>query len=220
MNADTVMSHIGLGWLVIGYLLFVAVFYAYTWWHGHRVEDRTDGQVGFKVVIYTLLIMSLLLLTHGLQHGLAVAVSDEPIEGVRYGLPALLGGGVPALVLAFAFERRSNRDEFPRARRFALGALALIAGFLAALHYLGGSEFAGRSSPTTRYPPVPSWYKCTRAGGSRARGSVPTCTSTTKYRSSAGSVGSCTQAPTALRIVSRPRSPTVRALVPVQARAP
>lgn len=126
-------------WAAIG---LVVLGYFFIFWDRRKDEstNRDDGQVGLKLVLYAIGVVSLGLAMGAVGDILGWAIAGgkdaqgfKGSAGIKLGIASLIAGGGGLAAVMFLFLPRTNAREFPQAERFALGTVAGIAGIWAVL---------------------------------------------------------------------------------------
>jgi hypothetical protein len=142
--ADKIASEVtntifGMGFTV-GVIAFAAAAYFYLVWDKSRADSpsKGDGQLGLKVVVYSLLLVALGLAVSGLTDVLVFLLSGAKNKlQIKEGLGHLLSGGALFTAVFLLLLPRTNTKEFPKTERFALGYIALLAGIGAFMAFDG-----------------------------------------------------------------------------------
>ncbi|WP_428264513.1 hypothetical protein [Haliangium sp.] len=128
-SAGTMLIFSSFGLLSLGYF--------YLFWDRRRDDslNREDGQVGLKLVLYTLLLISLGLAAGAIESILGYLLSGaknaQGAKGsgpIKWGIASLVAGGAGVAAVFFVFLPRTNAKEYPQAERFAWGIASLVAG--------------------------------------------------------------------------------------------
>lgn len=118
-----------LGVLVLGYF--------YLFWDRRKDDspNKDDGQIGLKLVLYVIAIAGVGIAAGALSQILGWAVAGgknafgmNDSGMIKSGIASLLAGGVGVGAVIFLFLPRTNARAFPQSERFALGAVAALAG--------------------------------------------------------------------------------------------
>lgn len=128
-NAGSMLVACSFAVLLLGYF--------YIFWDRRRENspNQGDGQVGIKLVLYTLLLVSLGLAVGAIEsilgYILAAGKNQDGLKGagpLKMGIASLIAGGVGVAAIMFACLPLTNVREYPQVERFAVGAVALVAG--------------------------------------------------------------------------------------------
>lgn len=123
--------------LIAGSFAVLLLGYFYLFWDRRKDNspNADDGQVGLKLVLYTLLLMSLGLAAGAiadiLGYILALGKNEQGVKGsmpLKLGIASLVTGGVGVAVIFFLWLPRTNHRQYPQVERFAVGTVALAAG--------------------------------------------------------------------------------------------
>ena len=119
------------GGLQVAAAAVLVLGYFYIFWDKRKEEsaNKDDGQVGIKIVLFTIILFSL-----GMAAGALEGLLGWLLSGAKGGAgpikeamgPLVAGGGGVALVLLMLLPRTNNKD-YPQAERFAAGAVGLVA---------------------------------------------------------------------------------------------
>ena len=133
-NAGSMLIAASFAVLLLGYF--------YIFWDRRKdtSPNQGDGQVGIKLVLYTLLLVSLGLAVGAIEsilgYILAAGKNHDGLKGagpLKMGIASLVAGGVGVAAIMFACLPLTNVREYPQVERFAVGAVALIAGLATVL---------------------------------------------------------------------------------------
>lgn len=128
--------------LIAGSFAVFLLGYFYIFWDRRRDQsiNASDSQVGLKLVLYTLLLVSLGLAIGAIEDilGYILAAGRNPLgeKGagpLKMGIASLVAGGVGVAAIMFACLPLTNAREYPQVERFAVGAVALVAGLATVL---------------------------------------------------------------------------------------
>ncbi|GAB4536629.1 MAG: hypothetical protein Tsb0020_51400 [Haliangiales bacterium] len=117
--------------------MLLSLGYFYIFWDRRREDsgNRDDGQVGLKLVLYTLLVLSLGIAAGAFEQILGYLLSGAKNQAgakgsgpLKMGIASLVAGGVGIAVIFFLFLPRTNAKEYPQSERFAWGLVAFLAG--------------------------------------------------------------------------------------------
>tara|TARA_R110002073_G_scaffold24260_4_gene81927 strand:- start:16859 stop:17683 length:825 start_codon:yes stop_codon:yes gene_type:complete len=142
----------------IGVTLALAFFvgaYFFAVWDSRREGAEADGQIGLKLVLYTLILGAL-----GVAVGGADTLLHYMVSGAKTGTPAikagiagLAAGGLILAGLVMMMLPRTNTDEHPKVLRMVLGYVSAISGSAAIIFFslfvtsmiMGGGSWVGKS---------------------------------------------------------------------------
>jgi hypothetical protein len=133
-NAGSMLVAASFAVLLLGYF--------YIFWDRRKdtSPNQGDGQVGIKLVLYTLLLVSLGLAVGAIEsilgYILAAGKNQDGLKGagpLKMGIASLVAGGVGVAAIMFACLPLTNVREYPQVERFAVGAVALVAGLATVL---------------------------------------------------------------------------------------
>jgi hypothetical protein len=128
--------------LIAGSFAVLLLGYFYIFWDRRKdgSPNQGDGQVGIKLVLYTLLLVSLGLAVGAIEsilgYILAAGKNQMGEKGafpLKMGIASLVAGGVGVAAIMFACLPLTNVREYPQVERFAVGAVALVAGLATVL---------------------------------------------------------------------------------------
>lgn len=128
--------------LIAGSFAVLLLGYFYIFWDRRKDGslNQGDGQVGIKLVLYTLLLVSLGLAVGAIEsilgYILAAGKNQDGLKGagpLKMGIASLVAGGVGVAAIMFACLPLTNVREYPQVERFAVGAVALVAGLATVL---------------------------------------------------------------------------------------
>ncbi|HWN70434.1 MAG TPA: hypothetical protein VNM90_22495 [Haliangium sp.] len=128
--------------LIAGSFAVLLLGYFYIFWDRRKDGSLNagDGQVGIKLVLYTLLLVSLGLAVGAIESilGYILAAGKDQLgqKGagpLKMGIASLVAGGVGVAAIMFACLPLTNVREYPQVERFAVGAVALVAGLATVL---------------------------------------------------------------------------------------
>ncbi|MEM9494297.1 MAG: hypothetical protein AAGC55_34445, partial [Myxococcota bacterium] len=133
MNVAAQFLGAGVGIALYGAAIAVLFFgYFYIFWDKRNDESKNkdDGQVGLKLVLYALILVALAIAVGGLQGILGWLLSGAKGGSgpIKAGLAHIVAGGAGIAGIMFLFLPRTNAKDYPQAERFALGAVAALAG--------------------------------------------------------------------------------------------
>ena len=115
--------------------------YFYIFWDKRKdsSDSKDDGQVGLKVVLYTLLLVSLGVAAGGLEGILGWLLSGAKGGAgfIKEPLAHLAAGGVGAVVVLLVLLPRTNAKDKQQVERFTAGAVAVVAGISAVMSFDG-----------------------------------------------------------------------------------
>lgn len=123
--------------LIAGSFAVLVLGYFYLFWDRRKDSspNADDGQVGLKLVLYTLLLMSLGLAAGAvadiLGYILALGKNEAGLKGsmpLKQGIASLVAGGVGFAAIFFLCLPLTNSRQYPQVERFAVGTVALAAG--------------------------------------------------------------------------------------------
>src|SRR5688500_8924609 len=104
---------------ITGAVVFLIAGYFLITWDRHQPDsaNKADGQVGLKLTLYFLQLVSLGLVASGLISVLHYLLSGARIETslVKEGAGGIVAGGIALFGITFLFLPRTNTKEFPRA---------------------------------------------------------------------------------------------------------
>ncbi len=136
-------------------LTFFVGAYFFAVWDSRREGAGDDGQIGLKLVLFTLMISAL-----GIAMGGASTLLHYLLSGAKTGTPAIkagvagiASGGLVLVGLVMMMLPRTNSNEHPKLLRLTLGFVAAIAGSAAIAFFgnfvssmiMGGGTWAGKS---------------------------------------------------------------------------
>ena len=136
-------------------LSFFVGAYFFAVWDARREGAEVDGQIGLKLVLYTLIIGAL-----GVAVGGADTLLHYMVSGAKTGTPAikagvagLAAGGLVLAGLVMMMLPRTNNGDHPKILRMTLGYVAAISGSAAIIFFslfvtsmiMGGGSWAGKS---------------------------------------------------------------------------
>jgi hypothetical protein len=128
--------------LIAGSFAVLLLGYFYIFWDRRKDNslNQGDGQVGIKLVLYTLLLVSLGLAVGAIEEILGYilaagrnAAGEKGAGPLKMGIASLVAGGVGVAAILFACLPFTNAREYPQVERFAVGAVALVAGLATVL---------------------------------------------------------------------------------------
>ena len=136
--------------LILGYFYIV--------WARRKDEssNKEDGQVGLKIVLYTLLLVSLGVAADAVNGilGWLMAGAKGGSQPIKVGLASLVAGGAGLVVVLLVLLPRTNTKEFPQTERFAAGSVAVVSGIAVVMQLnallvalLGGQGWRGGAAP-------------------------------------------------------------------------
>ena len=119
------------GGLFVAAAAVLVLGYFYIFWDKRKDDSacKEDGQVGLKLVLYTLMIVSLAIATGGVDGILSwlLAGAKGGSGPIKLGLANLAAGGGGVVVVLLVLLPRTNAKDYPQAERFAAGAVAIVA---------------------------------------------------------------------------------------------
>jgi hypothetical protein len=128
--------------LIAGSFAVLLLGYFYIFWDRRKdgSPNQGDGQVGIKLVLYTLLLVSLGLAVGAIESILGYILAagknqlgEKGAFPLKMGIASLVAGGVGVAAIMFACLPLTNVREYPQVERFAVGAVALVAGLATVL---------------------------------------------------------------------------------------
>ncbi len=128
--------------LIAGSFAVFLLGYFYIFWDRRRDQslNASDSQVGLKLVLYTLLLVSLGLAVGAIEDILGYILAagrnqlgEKGAGPLKMGIASLVAGGVGVAAIMFACLPLTNAREYPQVERFAVGAVALVAGLATVL---------------------------------------------------------------------------------------
>ena len=133
----------GLGSLLIaGSVAVLTLGYFYLFWDRRKDDspNKDDGQVGIKLALFTMLLVGLGIAAGGVETILGyVLAGAKNVTGqrnagpIKAGIASLVAGGAGMAAVIFLFLPRTNAKDYPQAERFAVGAVAVLAGIATVL---------------------------------------------------------------------------------------
>ena len=125
----------------LGAPAFLAAAYFFLVWDARRADsqNKDDGQVGLKVVLYFFIIIGIGFAAGGvatlLNYLLSATKTGTP--ALKQGLAGLIAGVIPIFAVAIVLLPRTNYRQYTRAGRLAYGYLAAVGGFMSLLSLQG-----------------------------------------------------------------------------------
>ncbi len=152
-QAAQALAGVGSGLFVAAAAVLV-LGYFYIFWDKRKDEssNKDDGQAGLKLVLYTLLIVSLGIAAGGVNSVLSwlLAGAKGGSGPIKLGLAHLAAGGGGVVVVLLVLLPRTNTKDYPQAERFAAGAVAVVASIATVISLdsmltalLGGAGWRG-----------------------------------------------------------------------------
>jgi hypothetical protein len=120
-------------------LLFFAGAYFFAVWDSRRPDAEEDGQIGLKIVLYTLAIGALGVAAGGVDTLLHYLVSGAKTgtPAIKSGAAGLVAGGLILAGIMMALLPRTNTQQHPKVLRLALGFVSAVTGTLAITSFAG-----------------------------------------------------------------------------------
>ncbi len=137
-------------------LSFFVGAYFFAVWDSRREGAEPDGQIGLKLVLYTLIIGALGVAVGGVDTLMHYLVSGAKTKtpGLKAGISGLAAGGLILAGLVMMMLPRTNTSEHPKVLRMTLGYVAAISGSAAIVFFylfvssmiMGGGEWIEKSA--------------------------------------------------------------------------
>jgi hypothetical protein len=139
-------------------LLFLVGAYFFAVWDGRRPDAEEDGQIGLKIVLYTLALGALGIAAGGVNTLLHYLVSGAKTgtPAIKSGAAGLVAGGLILAGIMMALLPRTNTLQQPKVMRLTLGFVAAITGTIAITSFAlfvnvmingGGAPWAVKAAP-------------------------------------------------------------------------
>lgn len=139
-------------------LLFFVGAYFFAVWDGRRPEAEEDGQIGLKIVLYTLALAALGIAAGGVNTLLHYLVSGAKTgtPAIKSGAAGLVAGGLILAGIMMALLPRTNTQTHPKVLRLTLGFVAAFTGTVAITSFAlfvmmmingGGAPWAMKAQP-------------------------------------------------------------------------
>ncbi len=120
-------------------LLFFVGAYFFAVWDSRRPDAEEDGQIGLKIVLYTLALGALGVAAGGIETLVLYLVSGTKTgtPAIKSGLAGLVSGAVILAGITLAMLPRTNTQQHPKVFRLALGTVAALAGTVCIVAFAG-----------------------------------------------------------------------------------
>ena len=139
-------------------LLFFVGAYFFAIWDSRRPDAEEDGQIGLKIVLYTLALGALGVAAGGVNTLLHYLVSGAKTgtPAIKSGAAGLVAGGLILAGIMMALLPRTNTQTHPKVLRLALGFVAAVTGTMAITSFAlfvtmmingGGAPWAVKAQP-------------------------------------------------------------------------
>jgi hypothetical protein len=139
-------------------IAFFVGAYFFAIWDSRRSDAEADGQIGLKIVLYTLALGALGIAAGGVDTLLHYVVSGAKTgtPAIKQGAAGLVSGGLILAGIMMALLPRTNTQQHPKAMRLTLGFVAAITGSAAIVAFSmfvqmmingGGAPWAVKAGP-------------------------------------------------------------------------
>ncbi|MCP4448787.1 MAG: hypothetical protein GY811_26155 [Myxococcales bacterium] len=134
---DELMTQASSGIGVTLALSFFVGAYFFAVWDARREGAAEDGQVGLKLVLYTLILGTLGVAVGGVDTLLHFMLSgaETGTPAIKAGVAGIAAGGLILAGLVMVMLPRTNTKDNPKAFRMTLGFVAVIAGSAAIVYF-------------------------------------------------------------------------------------